>query len=153
MRPVEGAESRQFVRCDDHVAQVVLVYRVVVDAEVEENRIREWAPYRQCVLIRHLEGFSFGDGCAVKNPKSRHDERVGKASTRILKNLHDTLGTSVDPDKITEVREGYRPYLRKGSPSFVVKHNDWLFSATGGAKNSTILCGHIALSLYSLLQR
>lgn len=113
--------------------------------DVEENRIMEWAPYRQSVLVRKDVGtFYFGDGATVKNPKDVDDPRVGVASDRLLQHLNDILQVTYDVDRIKSVNEGYRPYLKKGTPGFVAKHNDWLISATGGAKNSTILCGHVA---------
>lgn len=138
-----------------NVPQVDSLWGATLDVglKVEENRVLEWAPYKQCVLVRNKTGnaFSFGDGCTVKNPK-KGDPRIEKASNRILTNLYNIVGTRVSNDKITDVKEGYRPYLKKGSPNFINQHAPWLFSATGGAKNSTILCGHIALKLYEKIK-
>lgn len=119
--------------------------------KVEENRIKDWAPYKQSVLLnKGGRDFVFGDGSTVKNPRTS-DERVSKASDRLIHNLNDVLGSSVDVDKITEVNEGYRPYLKKGSPDFISQHDTHVWSATGGAKNSTILCSYIAQELYRRL--
>jgi hypothetical protein len=85
----------------------------------------------------------FGDGSTVKNPK-KMDPRVGMASERLLTHLNDITGTNIDNDKIVAVNEGYRPYLPKGESRFVRKHDEKLYSATGGAKSTTILCGHMA---------
>jgi len=118
--------------------------------QLEENRILEWAPYRQSVLVRMNGHFCFGDGATVKNPKIS-DVRVENASNRLLNHLNDIVGVNVSPDRIIDVNEGYRPYLKKGTTSLVNNHNDWLISATGGAKNSTILCGYVARTVLDML--
>lgn len=115
--------------------------------KIDISRFGQWAPYKQNVLLKMSEKkFVFGDGATVKNPKE-NDERVSFASNRLLTHAHDVIG-SLNPDNIKRVNEGYRPYLTKGSKGFVMKHDKNLFSATGGAKNSTILCGFIAKQIF-----
>lgn len=119
--------------------------------KIDMSRFGQWAPYRQNVLLKLSEKkFVFGDGATVKNPKD-NDERVKKVSDRLVTHAADTIGT-LNPENISKVNEGYRPYLAKGgSGKFVNKHDEGLYSATGGAKNSTILCGFIAQELYRLV--
>ena len=138
----------------DHLPSVDMIWGATLDVRIklEENRIQEWAPYRQSVMVQEEGYFRFGDGATVKNPKGVADPRLDKASTRLIQHLNDIVGVTVNPDKITAVHEGYRPYMKKGTPSLVNKHFDWLFSATGGAKNSTILCGYVAREIHSHIQ-
>lgn len=121
-----------------------------INYKIEESTIKEWAPYRQSLLLDIGTKVVFGDGCAVKNP-SVNDPRVEMASTRLLKHFSEATN-GLDYSKIKVVNEGYRPYLKKGSSGFVQKHGEKLYSATGGAKNSTILCGHVAKRLLTLIK-
>jgi len=126
----------------------------VVDMSVDVSRVQTWAPYKQNVLLKLSDSqFIFGDGATVKNPKD-DDDRVDKVSRRLEQHLNEIAGITVPKQKIVEIRQGYRPYLNKnGSGRFVNRHDDRLLSATGGAKNSTILCGHIALELYKSIKK
>lgn len=123
-----------------------------VNLKIDENRIMEWAPYKQCVLVRNGKGFVFGDGASVKNPKSA-DPRIEKVSIRLIQHLNDTVGSNVNNDNITSLKEGLRPYLPKGQYEYAVKHDDRLISVTGGAKNTTILCAHMAKQVYKLIKQ
>lgn len=117
---------------------------------LDGHKIKDWAPYRQSVLLQDTAtNYVFGDGATVKNPKM-DDERVLRLQKRCIDHLKDITG-----DKkftVQDIKEGFRPYLQKGSPSFINQHSEYLWSATGGAKNSTILCGHIALQLHYEIQ-
>ncbi len=125
----------------------------MVDMKVDHSRISQWAPYRQNVLLKlGKKKFIFGDGVTVKNPKEG-DVRIEPAEKRAKMHLNETTFMTVPKKKIT-VLKGYRPYLGKGgSGKFVNQHDEALFSATGGAKNSTILCGHIAKQLWRKLKK
>lgn len=117
-----------------------------VSLSIDENRIFEWAPYRQCMLLKNDKGgFMFGNGTAVKNPKL-DDVRVKNASERLQQHLNLVTGVNVSNDNISAVNEGNRPYLPKGTYDYVVQHSRNVFSVTGGAKNSTILAPYMALS-------
>lgn len=122
-----------------------------VNMNIEENRITEWSPYKQSVLLKRGKGFVFGDGFTVKNPTVK-DPRVKKGSERLQVHMNELVGITVPNDKIQEVREGYRPYLKKGTKNFVNQHDDRLFSATGGAKNTMILCGHMAKQVWEKIK-
>lgn len=117
-----------------------------LNIKLDGNRMSQWAPYRQSVLVKIGNHYSFGDGATVKNPKIS-DPRIEKASNRLLTHLEDILTVGIDPEKITAVNEGLRPYLKKGTTSFINQHAPWLWSATGGAKNSTILCTYVGNEL------
>lgn len=121
-----------------------------VKIPIDQSRIFEWAPYKQSVLLQTNFGFVFGDGASVKNPKPS-DKRIEKVSDRLLVHMNDIVGTTVNNDKIIAVNEGWRPYLPASKTEHVNKHDKNLFSATGGAKNTTILCGAIAKELFTLV--
>lgn len=114
-----------------------------------DNQMAEWAPYKQSVYLKTAKNKAlFGDGITIKNPK-KNDERIKVNSDRILLHMQELLGTKKHNGNIVDILEGYRPYLRKNSSSFefVNRHSEFVLSATGGAKNSTILCGHMAKSI------
>lgn len=120
----------------------------VVNMNIDVSRISTWAPYKQNVLHKiDDDHFTFSDGVKIKNP-TLDDKRIKKVSPRIKTHLDEIVMANVDPEKIVQVREGLRPFLPKGLMSFVNKHDKNLFSATGGAKNGTVLCGHVAKELY-----
>jgi glycine/D-amino acid oxidase-like deaminating enzyme len=124
-----------------------------VDMEIEESRIMEWAPYKQCILYKtNGKKFVFGDGATVKNPQE-NDPRVKKASARLQEHLDMVTQIKVPNEKIRSVKQGYRPYLKKGTPKFINKHDKRLFSATGGAKNTTILCGFMAQEVLKQIKK
>jgi hypothetical protein len=138
-----------------HLPKMDALYGATLDVKlpIDSSRMWEWAPYRQAVLVKKgPRSFSFGDGATVKNPKVG-DPRIEKTQNRLLQHLNYVTQVSVASDSIMAVNEGFRPYMKKGSPAgFIQQHTPWLFSATGGAKNSTILCGHVAKSMMAKLQ-
>lgn len=121
------------------------------------NYIKEWAPYKQSVLLNTGGNeYIFGDGASVKNPKL-DDKRNAMVSERIVTHLTDVINERRDKEieaeiDVTKIKEGLRPYLAKGETELVKQHDKNLFSATGGAKNTTILCGYVAKQLYSIIK-
>jgi hypothetical protein len=68
-----------------------LYWGSTVDAQVYvgNSLIREWAPYKQSVLIKENNGLiRFGDGSTVKNPK-HNDKRVHKTLSRMYDHLFE----------------------------------------------------------------
>lgn len=119
-----------------------------VDMKIDTSRILTWAPYKQSVLLkRNNKEFVFGDGASVKNP-GKNDKRIEMVSNRLIIHMNEVVGSEVDMAKIVAVNEGLRPYLPKGEHEYVKQHDKKLFSATGGAKNTTILCSYMAQELY-----
>lgn len=117
------------------------------------NQMKEWSPYKQSMFVNMGKNLAmFGDGVTVKNPKpGGKDNRVQMTSERILIHMNELLLTRKWAPSITSIMEGYRPYLNKTKSStknFVNQHSSFVISATGGAKNSTILCGHMAKEIY-----
>ena len=148
-----GVWTTELLKGYKNVPKVDIAWGATMDysQNIDTSRISTWAPYRQSVLLKIDEKkFVFGDGATVKNPKPE-DPRIATASDRLVQHATETIGSS-DMSKITDVKEGYRPYLAKGFGSMVNQHDTKLFSATGGAKNSTILCGWVAKSLYALIK-
>lgn len=122
-----------------------------VNMHIDECRIFEWAPYKQSILhVLDENNFQFGDGSTVKNPKG-DDPRLNKTSERLQLHMNDVVGINVPHEKIVDVREGYRPYIPKGQ-SFINHHGDRIYSATGGAKNSTLVCTYVAQELFKIIQ-
>lgn len=118
-----------------------------INMNINENRLYEWAPYKQCVLLKTSnKEFVFGDGASVKNPTSQ-DKRIDLVSNRLLDHLNEVAGL-ININDVTGVNEGLRPYLKKGDSAFIKQHDKKLFSATGGAKSTTILCSYIAQKLF-----
>ena len=139
----------------DNAPKLDVLWGATMDVRmpIDESRIQEWAPYKQCILYKvNDKKFVFGDGATVKNPKV-DDPRVKKASTRLQEHLNMTTMASVPNSKIKAVNEGYRPYLSKGTPNFINKHDRRLISATGGAKNTTILCGFMAQEVLKTIKK
>lgn len=139
----------------DHQWGSVFKMKGLSDMKLPQSQMKEWSPYKQSVFVNlgKNKGF-FGDGCVVKNPK-KDDERVVMASNRILIHMALLFGTRKFNGAISDVLEGYRPYMNKDKSStkkFVNKHSDYVISATGGAKNSTILCGHMAKEVWRLIK-
>jgi glycine/D-amino acid oxidase-like deaminating enzyme len=136
------------------------------DVNLPASQMQEWAPYKQSVFVNlgNNRGV-FGDGATIKNPKP-NDDKVRFASDRIVLHMNDLLKRNIKDGKetysqtkftgsITEILEGYRPYLNKQKSHtgrFVNRHSDYVISATGGAKNSTILCGHMAKEVWRLIK-
>jgi glycine/D-amino acid oxidase-like deaminating enzyme len=120
---------------------------------IDISRYKTWSPYKQSVLLKLDENkFIFGDGSTVKNPKP-NDKRVKMAGDRLVQHAIDLIGLSSAMEHITSVKEGMRPYLPKGNHDFVVKRDRNLYTATGGAKNSTILSGYVAQELYNFIKQ
>lgn len=118
-----------------------------VKSKIEMSKIQNWMPYKQKVAVTLPSGIVlFGDGASVKNPKNE-DKRVEKTSSRALDHLSEMLGAKARVS-IIKINEGLRPYLQKGNLNMVNQHDKNLFSATGGAKNSTVLCSWVAQELY-----
>ena len=113
---------------------------------IEENRIQTWAPFKQSICLKTNYGFMFSDSASVKEPK-KDDKRLKKVSERSQRNLNEITFTNIQNQHIKKVREGYRPFLPKGVDYFN-QHDDNLFSATGGAKNTLLITGHVALKTY-----
>lgn len=120
----------------------------------QDNQMAEWSPYKQSVYVLNgKKGALFGDGAVIKNPK-KDDSRIPIVSDRILIHMNDLIGKGY-AGNISEILEGYRPYLSKEKShtgKFVNQHSDYVFSATGGAKNSTILCSHMAKQVYRIMK-
>lgn len=121
-----------------------------------ENQLREWSPYKHSLYFRtSFNTAIFGDGVTVKNPKE-NDERLKVNSDRILIHMGELLGSRKYGGNIVDIQEGYRPYLNKEKTmtgKFVNRHSDWVISATGGAKNSVVLCGHMAKEVWRLFKK
>lgn len=136
------------------------------DIKLPQSQMKEWAPYKQSVFVNlgNNRGV-FGDGATIKNPKGE-DDKVRAASDRIILHMNDLLKRDIKDGKetysatkytstVVDILEGYRPYLNKAKShtgKFVNRHSDWVISATGGAKNSTILCGHMAKEVWRLIK-
>lgn len=118
-----------------------------------------WAPYKQSILLKTSDkSFLFGDGATVKNPVA-NDKRLDFVESRLIEHAVSAynIGTGGDStdlvfNSITEIKRGYRPYLPKGRHDFVQKHDTKLYTATGGAKSSTILSGYIAKTIFNLIK-
>lgn len=148
-----GVWTPELLKGYSNVPKIDVYWGATLDysQKIDTSRYTTWAPYKQSVLLKvNDKKFVFGDGATVKNP-STSDPRVETASTRLVQHASDVIGSS-DTSLITAVNEGYRPYLAKGFGSMVNKHDKNLFSATGGAKNSTILCGWIAKQLLQMVK-
>lgn len=119
-----------------------------------QSQVREWSPYKQSVFVNMGNGRAmFGDGATLKNVKA-DDVRISPVSDRILMHMRELIGDKY-VGNVTEILEGYRPYLNKKKTmtgKFVNQHSEWVISATGGAKNSTILCGHMAKEVWKLIK-
>jgi glycine/D-amino acid oxidase-like deaminating enzyme len=122
-----------------------------VNKEIEQCRIMQWAPYRQSIVLKTSDKkFLFGDGTKVKNFESKPEE-VERVSARMVQHLQQITMLS-DISKITGTREGIRPILPKEDKNnFIRVHDDKLISATGGGKNSSMLCGFIAKTIFELI--
>lgn len=120
---------------------------IEVKQRIDGSRIHQWAPYKQSVLMKRSKNrFVFGDGATVKNPKVG-DKRIQVVSERLVQHLNDTAMANIQQESIVAVNEGARPYIPKDQ-NFIKQHDKLLWSATGGAKNSTVLCGYIAKTLF-----
>lgn len=118
--------------------------------ELKRSKIMTWAPYKQSVFLKQKnDRFLFGDGATVKNPKE-NDKRLSVVGDRVLVHMSDI--SKFTTDNIVQLKEGFRPYLRNTEGSIVNQHDKNLFSATGGAKNSTILSGYVAQTLYNFVK-
>lgn len=124
-----------------------------LDIKVDGNRYLTWAPYKQSVLMKMNGSFRFSDGTMVKNPKGHDDERLYKVTQRMKQHAADILYISnLEQSHIVRINEGYRPYLVDSKLPQVFQHDKNLFSATGGRKNTSVLCGYIADQVFKQLQ-
>lgn len=114
---------------------------------LKQNFIQNWAPYKQLYglnLIRGGEKVSyFTMGMSAKNPPKGGDNRtlnIGEKMTAAARGFN--------MKNIIEIPEGNRPFFVEKDVDFVNKHSANVYSATGGAKNSTLLCGYVAKRLF-----
>jgi len=123
-----------------------------VNKKIDCNRIFQWAPYRQAVLLKTSEDtFLFGDGTKVKNHESRTD-MVEKVSARMVQHLQKITQSS-DISKITGSKEGIRPILPKSEKGNFFKVVDRkLISITGGGKSSSMVCGYVAKKVFEFVK-
>lgn len=122
-----------------------------VEPYADGNLTYDWAPYKQAILLKTNDRYLFGDGSSVKNPDVRTFD-FRKFSQRIQEHLENIAeyNSGIKPEQ--EKLAGYRPYLKERNHQYFKKHRDGLYSATGTAKNTTILCGHIAKQLLKSIQ-
>ncbi len=124
---------------------------VLDGANMKMSVVKTWAPYKQIVALRYKDqGMKFSDGSTVKNPKP-DDDRCDKVEARLLQHLEDTFPNLPDTLGVTYYT-GLRPYLQDKSINFINTHDKNLFSATGGAKNTIILCGYFAQKLTEMVK-
>jgi len=112
------------------------------------SKIKTWAPYKQFLAARvGKTKLKFSDGSMVKNPPlEQGDERCDRVHQRLKEHVVEVMGTKFKYDKDdTKELFGLRPYLPKGDHEFVHNHDSDLWSFTGTAKNTTILCGYLAI--------
>lgn len=112
------------------------------------SKLRVWAPYKQSMWFPVNNELSYiSDGATVKNPK-QDDARITKVTDRLIENL---IAIGADPSRVVGTKEGFRPFLSKGI-DFVTKVHSRVIVATGGRKNSTVLCGYVAKKAFELLK-
>lgn len=121
--------------------------------KLEKNYIQNWAPYKQLYglsLIRGGREISyFTMGSSAKNPPAGGDQRTLNIGEKLVQYAVATGKLR----KIVEIPEGLRPFfsISKGEDKhidFVNRHCANVFSATGGAKNSTLLSGYVAKRIF-----
>lgn len=116
-----------------------------------KNSITIWAPYRQKVLFSFRNSGKYkiylGDGSTVKNPKGENDPRLAVVEKRLLSHVKSE---GFKTHEIEAILEGNRPYI--SGDEFIKEHIENVYSATGGAKNSTIICGYIAKMFLEIIQ-
>lgn len=122
-----------------------------VDLDIDSDRLWEWAPYKQAMILKKEGYFMFGDGSTVKNPAKMTDARIKSTSERLQQHLNTLCGANIDNQNIIRVREGMRPKLSNPDEDYIKKHTDSIYSVTGGGKNSTVLSGYVAQELYKLI--
>ena len=115
------------------------------DRTTPNSVIKTWAPYKQTLAARMSKTvMKFSDGSMVKNPPESGDERCSNIHDRLHLHIAEIMG---DKYKLVNAKNiyGMRPYMPKEHKGdFVNQHDKNLFSCTGTAKNTTILCGYIA---------
>lgn len=108
--------------------------------QVERNRIKPWAPYKQVVVFNEDgETVWGGDGSAIL-PTNWKEERVSQCLERVSK-------LSKLPAEKAEAFEGIRPYVPGAKPCYLEKAGKRVWVVTGGAKNGTIAAAWAALQL------
>lgn len=114
------------------------------------NIYKVWMPYKQiCGFQKDSSTYYFSNAQTVKNP-STNDGRIQKGEDRLL---NQYIESGLNVDSITHMLQGFRPYLKNKGIDFVNQHDTRLFSATGGAKNSTILCGYVAKTIFEKITK
>jgi hypothetical protein len=100
--------------------------------EVEQPRLKVWAPYKQAVCFGDGYGNTwFGDGTAIKAEnwdQSRVEKSIERAATYF--GLHNP----------THVRYGARPYV-DNPDGLLWKYGNFTWVNTGGAKSGAVLAG------------
>ena len=115
--------------------------------------IETWAPFRQLYGYPMERGGKtvtyFAGGVGIKNPNGEEDKRIDKSVERMNQQAAEN---GLPVDKIIEINEGVRPYLKDVNSSMVVQRGKNIFAAAGGAKNSSVLCGYVAFRLFEMIQ-
>lgn len=115
--------------------------------KLKHNFIQNWAPYKQLYglnLIRDGKEVSyFTMGMSAKNPPLGGDNR-----TLAIGEKMEAAARGFKMKNIIEIPEGNRPFFVEKDTDFVNKHTVNVWSATGGAKNSTLLCGYVAQRIF-----
>lgn len=121
------------------------------DDNIKQNFISQWAPYKQMYglsLMRGGENLTyFTTGTAVKNPPKGGDNRTLAGGERLV-----NYASANKIKSVLEIPEGFRPFFAQKDTPFVNKHAKNVWSATGGAKNSTLLCGFIAKTIFDSIK-
>jgi len=116
--------------------------------KLKQNYIQNWAPYKQLyglTLQRGGEEVSyFTMGSSAKNPPAGGDNRTLNIGEKLVQYAAATGKLR----NIVEIPEGLRPFFVEKEMDFVNRHGVNVLSATGGAKNSTLLCGYAAQRIF-----
>lgn len=116
----------------------------------KRNYIQTWAPYKQMYGLTLERGGKnvgyFTMGTAVKNPPVGGDNRTLAGGGKLVQ----YAAAACHMKQIIEIPEGLRPFFAEkgGEVDFVNNHGLNVISATGGAKNSTLLCGYAAKRVF-----
>lgn len=115
--------------------------------KLQRNFIQNWAPYKQLYglnLVRNGQEVSyFTMGMSAKNPPRGGDNR-----TLAIGEKMEAAARGFKMKQIIEIPEGNRPFFSEKDTDFVNRHGANVWSATGGAKNSTLLCGYVAQRIF-----
>lgn len=115
---------------------------------LKQNYIQNWAPYKQLYGLSLIRGGKevsyFTMGSSAKNPPNGGDNRT----LNIGEKLVNYAAATGKLKNIIEIPEGLRPFFADKETDFVNKHGVNVWSATGGGKNSTLLCGYVAQRIF-----